>query len=126
MPTQTTPTRIQKVGLRWSIVAGMIGLALAVGGCGSSAPTTPRNEADWAEARAKARAEVAGDEGLIGPQKARENERALAMDYYNALVDEERATPAEKEALAKGEEPTAAPSRPCGEHETTPMDGCKE
>lgn len=64
-------------------------LALVLAGCGSAA-TTPRNEADWAEAQQWAREFVAPEEALLGVAKSREREGELAKARYRTLVAAER------------------------------------
>lgn len=71
-----------------ALLAALV-LVLALAGCGSSA-TTPRNEADWAEAQQWAREFVAPEEALLGVVKSREREAELAKARYNTLVAQER------------------------------------
>jgi len=81
----------------------IITLAGGVASCGSSSPTTSRNEADWAEAQRQAGAIVAPEISLLGVTTARSREQEIAKELYNAAVAREQATPEEKAKLKEGE-----------------------
>ena len=61
--------------------------ALALAGCGSA--TTPRNEADWAEAREWAHEQIEPEEALLGVAGARSHEAELAKARYELLIAQE-------------------------------------
>lgn len=74
--------------LAWLCVAALLSVGTA--GCGSSA-TTPRNEADWAEAQQKAHEQIVPEETVLGMTAAREHETELAKAEYNVIVAREHA-----------------------------------